>query len=428
MEPLFFGFFGPLFDPLCQGPPNHHKYDISGSYWTGILDTTYPIIPIPPKTTKTRQKGVKNRDFWGPGVSRFMKFWGQSPIFRISGGPGPLFGPLPGPPLPLPAKTGPYQLIWVWESTMYIPTSPKPPKPSKRVSKTGQKRVKNHDFGSFLDHFLDPSPHTRQITINMTYLAHNHQEAPYNIPTLPKTPKTSKTIKKGSKTGQKRVQNHDFQSSRQSCLQSFFGQKPLFSKWPKWPKMWFRGEKMAWFVRVWWNSGPARQKSIFWVLGRFSLGVERVLETPNQWFSPPDRNFTKPLQITPFFDPEITVLKKPWKKGYPPKNTNLDPLFDPFCQVRPKPLKRVIAKSNMYGMVPWESPLSPKPQNLQKPKKGGQKPDPFLDPQNRKNANLDLNHQNNGFFGFCLQKWHFWPPQPKWPKVVKSDETWPPMS
>ena len=175
---------------------------------------------------------------------------------------------------------------------------------------------------------------------------------------------------------------------------------------------------MAWFVRVWWNSGLARQKSIFWVLGRFSLGVERVLETPNQWFSPPDRNFTKPLQITPFFDPEITVLKKPWKKGYPPKNTNLDPLFDPFWQV---PSNLDITDSYRYERVQC---IYPPPQNHQNHKKGGQKPTPFWDPQNRENANLDLNHQNNGFFG----SGHFLTTPPKWSKLVKSDEIWPPMS
>ena len=177
---------------------------------------------------------------------------------------------------------------------------------------------------------------------------------------------------------------------------------------------------MAWFVRVWWNSGQGVKITD---LGspKPSLPPGKIVPKPRKWtFDGPDRNFTKPLQITPFFHPEITVLKKPWKKGYPPKNTNLDPLFDPFCQVRPKPLKRVIAKSNMYGMVPWESPLSPKPQNLQKPKKGGQKPDPFLDPQNRENANLDLNHQNNGFFG----SGHFLTTPPKSPKLVKTGEFW----
>ena len=77
----FWTFFDHFLDPLCQDPPNHHKYDISSSYWTGILDTIYPIIPIPPKTPKTRQKGVKKGSKTGFGTPKTVI------LTTISGGP-----------------------------------------------------------------------------------------------------------------------------------------------------------------------------------------------------------------------------------------------------------------------------------------------------------------------------------------------------
>ena len=65
---------------------------------------------------------------------------------------------------------------------------------------------------------------------------------------------------------------------------------------------------MAWFVRVWWNSGQGVKITD---LGspKPSLPPGKIVPKPRKWtFDGPDRNFTKPLQITPFFHLEITFL------------------------------------------------------------------------------------------------------------------------